>query len=732
MISFFLQRTLLKCCLYVILFSASAAFAQQTSGKWITYTDTVGAFSVKVPVEPKKMVSSVPSQREGIDSIQVYTLIAVDEDNEKNYIFQHYDYPKGMYLSDRKLTINSMIDKFRQGDKGEIVMEPKPIKRQDYYGYQMAIVSQGYYMELQFFLRGNRIYVLIVQNTASDEQPEPDDFFDSFRFEPYHTPSTVSFTLGTAKLRLPGEAKLTVDTHDPNSAVAANQAYYATNPNSGGVYGVETGTFNKYVKYDKIDTLYYLLMKQLSAENDSVRKIENHLIGQIRGSVYTAKDTLAGTEVKALVWVDGDKFYSLYARVAAAELQSDAFKNFFDQVSYVPSKSKFNLGVSKAELILTDLQKTDTTLKKAAFAALDYYKFETGELPGLYKTLKLNFADDTVATGARTNLLTILRNVNDRTTVPFLKELYQTKLPNLIKVGVLTTVPVVDSTQYDWYLSSLLESQPLKLKNYWPLFDPLADSLSYFAKNFERILPFFDNQDYRPILLQLTNDILEEKDSVQNLSLIAKHKDKIMGKAMADIDRYLAEKSQSPSAVYPYLKLLPVLKLPALTDQFTNKVFKLDSMTYLHTLAMVARIKMGLSLNQQQRDNMLDSLSSRYELIAAYHEMNRLAEVPTKYTKHDEFAKLLVYRYLEGEDSFATAINLLGKVQDKNGTYYAFETVFEEEGGQKKYLALVGTFNDQKQMLALDSYETLMEWEEVKADWMAQAKAIIAKLNEAK
>jgi len=48
--------------------------------------------------------------------------------------------------------------------------------------------------------------------------------------------------------------------------------------------------------------------------------------------------------------------------------------------------------------------------------------------------------------------------------------------------------------------------------------------------------------------------------------------------------------------------------------------------------------------------------------------------------------------------------------------------LFDVDGEEKRYIAIVGAFDDKKADLGFDKYETIMEWEEMKEDWQAQVK----------
>ncbi len=704
------------------------------ANKWVLHKNVAGAFSVKLPVQPEEMIKEVPNSQYSTEPFHIYLYMAADQVNMFNYLVRYNDYPKGMYLADLPAALATVTKQFES--KGKIIGEPRVIFKDGYEGREVDVVLQDSYLEFKLFMRGNRTYLLLRQNLKEAVKTTGDDFFDSFKFEKYSPSPTVPFTIGNLKLTLPSEpALMNADEEkedEESSFLKDGKSYYAINEKSGGVYGIQSATLSKYVKYQTVDSLYKFLINALKAETDSLRKLDDFLIGNIKGKVYTAKDTLGGTEKMAKMWVDRNKFYYQSAVVSKEEIDSKELNNFFNNLNYTPVQSTFNLQLSKAQLIMDDLRSKDTTVYKAAYGALDYYEFEKAELPIIYKTLRLPFADDSLRLGVRTKLISKLKPIHDASTIPFLKELYKAKNPDHIQSIILTAVPQIDSTHYDWYLKNLIETPQLKLDNYWILFNPLSDSLAYTAKNFVQLLPLFDREEYRRHMLYLVGDMLDEDHKSTYLDLITLHQAKITAKAITDVDKYIADQELPATNVNAYLSVLSNLNMPKLTDEFTNKVFKLDSATYLHTSALAVRIKANLSLDQNMLSAQLDSLSSRYEIMSAYNQVGRLNEVPLKYRKHDEFAKLLVYNYMESEDEYPSEINLLGKVSTALGTYYTFEMLFDVDGEEKRYIAITGAFNDKKADLEFDKYEIIMDWEEVQEDWQAQAKKIIADIEEVK
>ena len=694
---------------------------------WVSHKNEAGAFSIKLPLKPEELKKEVPNPSFPEYPYQINMYLATDQVKLINYILRYNDFPTGLYLANLPMVFESLTKPFE--GKAEIISGPTKIFKDGYEGRSVEMVMQGFHMEAQMFVRGNRTYMLLKQNLNGDQKPADDPFFSSFKFESYVPSATTPFTAGNLKVQMPNKPITMPSDEESDGEIQEAKLYYAVNDNTGGVYGLQSAKISKYARYKSIDTLYKTLLDGLKGETDSLIKIEDILVGNIKAKEYTAKDTLAGTEKKLRIWLDKDHFYFQTALTSKEELQGKQAIDFFNNINYTPHTSTINLFSSKADLIMSDLRSTDTTVFKAALSALDYYKFEKEELPSIYKALKLAYADDTTGYGVRGSLIDNLKALKNETTIPFLKELFQAKTPDIIRAEILRTIPDIDSTNYDWYLKKLIETPSLKIKNYWGLFRPLADSISFAGKHLEELLPLLNDDEYRTQMLTIISQLLGDDKKALYIDLITKNKDKITAKAISDIDGYIAKPEDYPSNVYSYLSILTKLDLKPLADEFTNKVFKLDSSVYMHSTALATRIKLNLPLDQKMVDAQLDSLSTRYEIMDAYKTAGRLKEVPLKYRKHEEFAKLLIYNYTSEAEYYPKEIKLLGKINDGDKTYYAYEVSFDDEEGVKSYLAIAGAFNDKSEDLDFEKLFGYMGDDELEEDWEEQAKALIEAYN---
>lgn len=709
--------------------------AEQNQAKdWINFKHTEGAFTLKMPGKPEEMKKEVPnSSHPGYPPFMLNMYIAVDTVNVITYLIRYSDYPAGLYLADKSLAFSASIKELE--GKAKIVKAPTVIFKEGYEGRKLDLSIEDYYMQVEMYVRGNRMYFLLRQTPAGSSVGE-DGFFDSFHFDKYTPNKGEPFSVGNISLTMPDKPfKPAGAKTEEGSILKEDNIYYATNKNSGGVYAMENGALTKYTRIKDLDTMYAKFVKGMSEGDDSLYKSADFQIGNTKGKEFYTSNKRAGTEKRNRVWIKDGQFYYQTVNVGKEEILDTEIDNFFNSVKIKAGSKPFDLKSSKAALIMEDLKSKDTLISKAAFSGLMGYEFDKAELPAIYAALKNKYTNDTAQNGTRVSLIKILKAVNDEHTVGNLKAVFEDKSnTDLVRTNVLANITGIDKNSYDWYLNSLLGSKRFDLENYWLLFSPLRDSLSYSAQHIDKLVGLLDVPAYRENVVNVFSSMLYDKEKTKYKSLIQRHKQPISTKASEDLNLFLKEfnadnKKKFSYILYSYLNILPSLDSARITDEFTSKLMAIDSLAYLQPVCMATRIKAGLDLNKEMLNAQLDSLNSRYQIIEAFNEVGKLKEVPQKYRKHEEFAKMLLYNYLSEEYDYPESIQFTGTMKETIGTYYVFDLTYTVEGVKKTYLGVVGAFDDQTDELKFETYKSFSNFEFKEADWQAQAKAMIAELN---
>jgi len=716
---------------YVKLFFDSFSAKTLTNSKWIAQKYDAGAFTIKTPIEPQlqEVNTTDPNTNK---QVKVSMYIAPDYSRNLNYIFRHNDFPKGYYMSDKNAVFEAMISQATQ--KGQAVGEATKIFKDGYEGRAIDVIISNMYMEFRVYFRGNRQYMFVRQNMAGTEKPADDEFFDSFEFLPYQKNNAVPFTVKNITNIWPEKPEAPQETDDTEEDktthfINTTHTYQHTNKNTGGLYILEYSEFSKYYRNATVDSVYALFSKQLYNNLKDLAE-KDFSIGAITGKEFVGLDTLSGNTRKARIWLQDQHLILQQLISTKDEVESSAGKVFFNETKTTGRQFNFNLKDSKADLIIKDLKSIDTTTQKYARGALEFYNFDKEELAIVYQGLKHSYADDTTSTGVKGLLIDNIKHLKDKNAIPILKTLYNdVKNGDELRAKTLADIPVIDSTQYDWYFTELKKAN-LNLENYWRLFKPLSDSLTYVATKFESFLELFDKKDYRKITLDIVFDMLETDSTSSYKDLISKHSKSITKHALTDLgdDIALLNADEYPTTAYQYLNLLPKLDR-GLTDQFTKKIIALNSTDYLKTRAVEVRVKAKLPVSSALLTQQLDSLYSRYSIMLAYNEIGELNKIPAKYKEPNEFGRLLLHGYAS-EDYEVKNLALVGEVEFENEIYFVYSFEIDGEEEKTKLLGIAGAFQKNSKKLDFEKHYGYSNFEKIETDWQKQARALIEQLKE--
>lgn len=704
---------------------------------WVDYRNPAGAFKVQMPAQPEPMIKEIPNPNSKNGAPYVINMyMAMDKVNMGVYIVRYNDYPIGNYLANKDVLFEALSKEFE--GKGKLLSKPEKIFFNGYEGREVRMMlSDKYYTEIKVYIRGNRTYILLRENLNENATTGlKDNFFSSFAFTPYQEPPYFEYAPegGNFKVKLVSKPKITPDTVvDHTSFLKNNITLSSTNPNSGGAYSLEYSHISKYYRAQNVDTLYSTLAKQLVSYKDTLLNIDKISFNGKIGRKLIIQNKVTQQKKQKGILIDNDLIFFMANYTANEELTNPAAQCIFNSLTVADTKASFDIRSSKAQLIADDLLSADTVTFKQAKGALSYYNFDKDELPMVYKALQNKYADDTLRNSARKELIDVLEKVHDDKTIETLQALFNdTQTPDRLRAAALRTIPLADKkTGYDIYLKLLTTTPPLKVDNYYEIFNPLNDSLEYAAANFKTLLPLIGNDNYRKNMVSVVRNMLDEKKTA-NTDLIKTNFNAIMQYAGADLDKYLALKDSGNNkwwyTIYNYLQIMTKIKNQPLTDTFTDKVIRLDPKGQVSTAA-IARIKNHLPISDRVLNTLMDSIDERYSVMKALYDENQAAKIPLKYKQQSEFARLCFYQNIEDDDSHPEKIVLLGSIADKGVLYYAFRFMMPDRDEKKPYIGITGPFKPGSTKLDFIGIGAYTAFDIKKVNWQLQAKKMIPDLK---
>lgn len=724
------------------LFTPKPVEVANTDWQEITYKDA--AFSISVPGEPRDLSRETPNpdDLEG-DPYQINMYNVLDEANEDNYLFRYNDLPYGYYMQNPEEGFSSMYDNMMAN--GTAVSEPKVIYLNGYEGREYEVLlRQKYHTFIRVYFRGNRTYLLLYQKlNETDKASLESPFFTEFKFLDYNPKSLETYTIKDKKLEFKkfGNIKTLVDTEDYDTSYLKNShEFYTTDPQSGDVYQFGYGDFQDYFKTDNLNDFYDLNLETLKNWNDTIIDKRYIKVGDMDGVEAYIKGRNSKAMSKHQIWIQNKRLYMFTAFTAQEDYNKKVTDSIFGSFRDQSKRISFDIYSSKTSLIMKDLKSKDSITRNRALGAFDYYIFDKEDLPQLHKALGTNFGNPELNETIRIKILGEFYDLNDENTLKVVKALYKdSKSSEEIKAIILSLVHQLDGKDaIPTYLEYLFENPPQAIDDYeWLIFKPLRDSVPLTLAHFDKFAELTNKEAYRNNVLSISADLLlNKKDSS---GIVKKHINQLLKFSKEDLANYITSVEDTTNydytyngRIYNYLRFMESQSVDQPTvDDFTSQLINRADNDWFKTNAAVSRIKNELPIEASLRSGLIDSMSSRYRMMKAYHDMNQFDTIPERYKSIESMSTLSLNNYLEDGDEYGYKLELLGTLHHDEQDYYGASITYEYDTGVKEsYFALIGPVHQVAQSEVFDLFEITMDWSELSEDWKTQALDLLKESKE--
>ncbi|SDB42768.1 hypothetical protein SAMN03097699_1270 [Flavobacteriaceae bacterium MAR_2010_188] len=715
-------------------FSSSAPATKENS-PWINYTNTAGAFSVKLPTEPSDISRVLPNpQDESGETYKINLYSSFDESKGDTYLFRYNDLPTGYFMENPDEVLSSVIDDL--AGKVSVIGEPKTIFLDGHEGREIEIkLSDNYHSVARFFLRGNRTYFLLHQKIRPTDKVSMVDngFFDSFKFNDYAKEDLFEFKPENAnfKILFSHVSKTEIDSSDYELTEYKNTFdYYTTLKSSGDMYLLEYNTVADYFKIKSREDYYNQLKDDMMSWNDTIISQKTIQLDGTDALYFKIQNKETKVNTHHQIWLDNNSLFSLNAYI---DQENEAFEKIFNSYKKLEKKSEIDYFSSKADLIRDNLKSNDSLVYKKALGSFSFYNFEESELPVLYDILDADYTDEKRNGETAVAVISKFEELNNSETVTKLNEKYTSSSSDEIKANVLSALTYLDDVEAKKIHIKLLFEDPPK-KTYdlsWRILSPFTDSLSLATARYDDLLKLTAFRDYRANLLELSNRLYKEDKSED----ILRGQETLLRFLDEDFKFYNTSKNDSLDTDFSsynllvsYLNYVKGLKIDSpKADEITKTIIDEDFEDWLQLLAITTRIESKLPSDIELVNQKMDSLYWRLEIMQALANANKFDAIPKKYLKSESFAELSLNNYLEYDDGAPNSITTLGTIKIDSETFYAISFSYEsEEDEEKEYLSVVGPVKDLTAETEFRSFDIQTDWEEVNKDWKKQAEALLA------
>ncbi len=697
------------------------------------------AFSVHVPGEIKDLSREVinPLDPDGEPyKLKIYN--AMDLDNKNNYLFRYNDLPTGYYLQNPEDGFSSMAENFTS--KGTLVSEPKTISLNGYEGREYEILLQDkYHTFVRIYFRGNRSYLLLQQKLNDKDKVNVDNpFFNDFKFLDYKPAPFQVKKIDNTQMEIMqfDNYRKEIDTVDYDTSYLKNSVeYYTTNPNSGDVYHFSYGDFQDYFKTTDLSEFYDLNLEMLRDWNDSIVDKNPVKIGHKEGVEAYIKNKANSITTYHKIWIQGKRMIMMTAYTANEvynKKMTDSILGYFKDTS---PEENFDIYASKTSQIIRDLKSNDTIIRKSAIGAFDYYEFEDEDLGQLHDAIRSDFGKTDFDTKVKHKILDEFVQLQNDKTLKVLTEVYDDpKTNDDLKSKIISIVPQLkDDSALSTYKTLLFNKTPEHVENYqWQMFNTFRDSVPMTLAHFDDLVKLIDNDGLRASVLGLATDILEyNPDStgiVKNrINTLLKHANDDLKLYITDVEDTTNYSYTYNSRIYRYLKLMQdTAAKPENIDTFTKTLIHRKDNDWFKRHAAIARVNHDLPTESKILKALIDSTTSRFAMIKAYHKVGKLDAIPKEYINPEALAKLSLANYLEDSDDYGFEIATLGTYKKEDNDYYAMSINYEsDDNNNESYFALVGPTYNLAEKDRCEPYGILLDWSKLSEDWKAQAASIL-------
>ncbi|MES2266303.1 MAG: TraB/GumN family protein [Bacteroidota bacterium] len=709
--------------------------ATKPDKKWITYKNDTAAFSVDLPMQPIIIKQHIASPKNPDNTFELSMYLTTDSVNFINYLVRYNDYPKGNYLANKTQAFESVSEELKS--KGGVIKKIRTISVQGNEGREFEFSLKQYNCKAQFFIRGNRIYLLLKQNLEGGDISKGFDFFKTLKFTPYAKAllNKYEFKNGAYTTKTFQQIFTPTDSSKHyNSYLRTGETVFSTNAQSGGVFGVEHATFSKYYRVANIDSAYSKLLDNFVNYTDSLIKKDTVTVNGIKGWELITQGKYTKEKERRRLFINNNDVFTFMSHAADEELFTDAANEFYNSLTPIQKTSSISLSASKAKLIINDLTNADTTTYNYALGALSYYEFEKSDLNDLLTAVQKDYSDDTTDNGARVKLIGAIANLKEPSSADVLVKVFNDTKSEDIKVTALNAIVKVDSIKgYNTYFNLLRKETLSNTDLNYQLFRPLNDSLGYVAANFPGVINLLKHPGYRRNILSIALSMTNKANKGKYLPLIRSNFNMLTQYANEDLKSYLADTAQYKwkYGISNYLQLMTAIKGQPLTDGFTSTIIKKDAYDGEVSEAVIARLDNRLAINTTVTNRLLDSISLRYSVLEALNRNGKLTNAPLKYRSQVDFAKTSLYEYVQGEDEgSATNIKLLGIIPENQNHYYVFkfDSAYDDNA---HYTAVCGPYKTGSAKLDFSIYRVYTDWDNKQTNWKLHAKKMIPKLKDA-
>jgi hypothetical protein len=682
---------------------------------WVTFEDSMGAFSIILPNPP--LSKSFKNNYLSPDEYDVAGLKAhlfKSEDPSGNvYMIRYNDLPAGRELTDIDTFFKENLRRLWSGS------EPNQLKfielnMNGYAGRYVVYEVQNVQIHVRCWLRGNRVYLLVLQpptlhpkgeKKAEKEAINAESWFNSFQFLPFAPTTFVTQSLKNEKYMVgvplgTSPMQISESEHPGDYPEVRETSWRVTSPQSGISFSVSTIRFSPYYAPENEDSLCRRFLRwRFNRIPEQLTIIDTVFQGRKAKSLRFQLDK-RGTTYRNIMFRIGNECYELSAHLPHEVSDESFIKTFCDKFKLLNPQYPENTQqfyTPKTDILLQDLL-NDSTRDKA-YLILSEYSFKKIDLSKLYSAVMQPYQDDSLEMNStRHLLLDKILAFSDPNSIDCLKKLFHRDSNATHLQARILTALLLDALKDKSNASELFENAFFELAKNWNRSsqssiyssNAILDEMNKVSiKNFNKVSllyqrmmqELFETKAFKRLLNLISIHFLDE--NAISIDLVNQYQSIFMAQAQtAPTQIHNVETLQDAIYLMYILGKLPKNELilnVLRTNMISNKID-------LAAAANIALLEQGETLPESVWKRLFADKNMWYHTLLRLAELNKIQLVPAQYRSQESIVSALVFgkMFYEGDNQTPDQIEIIDKQSfkedGKNLSIYVFKASIYDDG----------------------------------------------------
>jgi len=663
------------------------------STQLVHYIDTLRSFELDLPSDPVP-VKEYSGERKA-EGVKTVMNISVDERTGATYLFSTSTTLAGSLIDNDSTYMQKIVG------KSKLMLDSLTCDSSYFQNsirvHEIAGIlkdSKVQKMRGRYYIRNNRLYILVA--TCGADRP---DGFTKWYFESFHFREFPA-----AHWRTETSADSVLSAFCPSDIVAtelkgplADRLYEAIDTNSAQSYYIGHGHLKDYY-WAKTDSIFWDdRVLALLGKNDTIiykRVVTNADVPFVE-YIKNTKGSMLRDRYR--IYRYGDELFSAYTIKTPDQINDENTNRFFESIKFKKPAPQSNFLKSHAGLLLSSLFSRDSATSADALTYIRIAPFDTNDLDTMHKAIihiSICDVDNPVKKKWYKAIIDRIISLHDKSSFEFARDAFKmvadsnAELKNAL-LEIMVSYPTLDNYKT---IAEMLRSGPPESDLSVVVRNRLKDTCTLTAQIMQTLLPLLNNSYLSPSIMDICNSLIDSNlldrsqlsTYVTPSVLLSKKRVELL---LEDTDNYYT------------LDIATIRFLGNLKSQVANtqlKAYLPVKDNYIKYKALKELINNNIPVDPSVY---LQIASDKYYRIFLYNylkEKNKLNLFPITYKTQKSFAESEIWASLIEDDYEPVTIKYLTQksqlIKGRPTTFYFFKVWFDGDEPEQSYLIGCGPY----------------------------------------